>query len=175
VQGYVDSGVVGGSFMVNDAFSARIPVVSVQREQGTPVKVLVYSDDRNIRARVTMALGIRPDETLPPLDFVECATQPAALVQLDTGLIDLAILDGEAVPSGGIGLCRQLKAEVFQAPPVLVLMGRPQDAWLATWAGADAVIAHPVNPFELTETTVALLHSRLASNQATAGTDLSLA
>jgi DNA-binding response OmpR family regulator len=142
---------------------------------GKPVKVLVYSDDRNIRARVTMALGIRPDETLPPLDFVECATQPAALVHLDTGTIDLAILDGEAVPSGGIGLCRQLKDEIFQAPPVLVLMGRPQDAWLATWARADAVVAHPVNPFELTERTIALLHGRLASNKAAADADVSRA
>ena len=142
---------------------------------GKPVKVLVYSDDRNIRARVTMALGIRPDETLPPLEFVECATQPAALVQLDTGTIDLAILDGEAVPSGGIGLCRQLKDEIFQAPPVLVLMGRPQDAWLATWARADAVVAHPVNPFELTEKTIALLRGRLASNKATADADVSRA
>ena len=133
------------------------------------VKVLVYSDDRNIRARVTMALGIRPDEALPPLDFVECATQPAALVQLDSGTIDLAILDGEAVPSGGIGLCRQLKDEIFQAPPVLVLMGRPQDAWLATWARAEAVVAHPVNPFELTEKTVALLRSRLGVDATTGG------
>ena len=141
-------------------------------ESRKAVKVLVYSDDRNIRARVTMALGIRPDETLPPLDFVECATQPAALVQLDTGTIDLAILDGEAVPSGGIGLCRQLKDEIFQAPPVLVLMGRPQDAWLATWARAEAVVAHPVNPFELTEKTVALLRRRLAGD-ATAAGDLS--
>jgi DNA-binding response OmpR family regulator len=140
--------------------------------RATPVKVLVYSDDRNVRARVTMALGVRPDETLPPLEFVECATQPAALGHLDTGTIDLAILDGEAVPSGGIGLCRQLKDEIFEAPPVLVLMGRPQDAWLATWARAEAVVAHPVNPFELTEKTVALLRRRLAG-EATTGSDLS--
>jgi DNA-binding response OmpR family regulator len=142
------------------------------RSADKPVKVLVYSDDRNIRARVTMALGIRPDETLPPLDFVECATQPAALVHLDTGTIDLAILDGEAVPSGGIGLCRQLKDEIFEAPPVLVLMGRPQDAWLATWARADAVVAHPISPFELTEKTVALLRRRLGAD-VTPSTDLS--
>jgi DNA-binding response OmpR family regulator len=142
------------------------------RSAGKPVKVLVYSDDRNIRARVTMALGIRPDETLPPLDFVECATQPAALVQLDTGTIDLAILDGEAVPSGGIGLCRQLKEEVFESPPVLVLLGRPQDAWLATWAGADAVVPHPVNPFALTTESIALIRRRLG-HDAAPSTDLS--
>jgi DNA-binding response OmpR family regulator len=140
-----------------------------------PAKVLVYSDDRNVRARVTMALGTRPDEKLPPLSFVECATQPAALAQLDTGTVDLAILDGEAVPSGGIGLCRQLKDEIFDAPPVLVLMGRPDDAWLATWSRAEAVVAHPVNPFELTDKVIALLRARLTRGSAAAGTDLSRA
>ncbi len=35
-----------------------------------------------------------------------------------------SILDGEAAKSGGMGLCRQLKHEVFDCPPVLVLTGR---------------------------------------------------
>ena len=57
---------------------------------------------------------------------------------MDTGAIDLAILDGEAVPAGGMGIARQLKDEIYQCPPVLVLTGRPQDAWLATWSRAEA-------------------------------------
>ena len=44
---------------------------------------------------------------------------------MDKGGIDLAILDGEAVPAGGMGICRQLKDEIYQCPPVLVLTGRP--------------------------------------------------
>ena len=47
---------------------------------------------------------------------------------MDKGGIDLAILDGEAVPAGGMGICRQLKDEIYRCPPVLVLIGRPEDA-----------------------------------------------
>lgn len=47
---------------------------------------------------------------------MECATAPAVVKALElhaTGdaLIDLLILDGEAAPTGGMGLCRQLKDE----------------------------------------------------------------
>ena len=43
------------------------------------------------------------------------------------------VLDGEAVPAGGLGLARQVKDEIYGCPPVLVLIGRPQDSWLAAW------------------------------------------
>ena len=56
-------------------------------------------------------------------------------------------------------LARQLKDEVYGCPPVLVLIGRPQDSWLAAWSRADAAIAAPVDPAALAETAVALLRS----------------
>ena len=65
---------------------------------------------------------------------------------MDKGGFALAILDGEAVPAGGLGICRQVKDEIYQCPPVLVLTGRPQDAWLATWSRADAAVPMPVDP-----------------------------
>ena len=34
------------------------------------------------------------------------------------------VLDGEAQPAGGMGMCRQLKDEIHRCPPVLVLIGR---------------------------------------------------
>ena len=67
---------------------------------------------------------------------------------MDAGGIDLAILDGEAVP-GGMGLCRQLKDEILRCPPILVLIGRPDDAWLATWSRADGAVSHPIDPIRL--------------------------
>ena len=66
--------------------------------------------------------------------------------RMDVGDIDLAILDGEAVPAGGMGIARQLKDEIYRCPPVLVLTGRPQDAWLATWSRAEAARAAPDRP-----------------------------
>ena len=65
---------------------------------------------------------------------------------MDAGGIDLAILDGEAVPAGGMGIAKQLKDEIYHCPPMLVLTGRPQDAWLATWSRAEAAVPHPIDP-----------------------------
>ena len=82
--------------------------------------------------------------------------------RLDAGGVDLAILDGEAVPSGGMGIARQAKDEVFKCPPILVLTGRPADAWLAAWSRAEAAVPHPLDPVVLTDTAVELLRSRHA-------------
>ncbi|KQX76570.1 MULTISPECIES: response regulator transcription factor [Aeromicrobium] len=121
-----------------------------------PLRVLVYSDDRDVRSAVLSALGARPHPDLPPFEYVECATEPVVLQHLDGGGIDLVVLDGEAVPVGGLGIARQIKDEIFQAPPVLVLTGRPQDAWLATWSRAEAAVSHPIEPIRLAEAVIAL-------------------
>ena len=121
-----------------------------------PLRVLVYSDDRDVRSAVVSALGARPHPDLPPFEYVECATEPVVFQHLDDGGIDLVVLDGEAVPVGGLGIARQVKDEIFQAPPVLVLTGRPQDAWLATWSRAEAAVSHPIEPIRLAEAVIAL-------------------
>ena len=132
-----------------------------------PLKVLVYSDDRTTRESVRLALGKRPAADLPTVEYVECATEPAVIKTMDKGGIDLAILDGEAVPAGGMGIARQLKDEIFQCPPVLVITGRPQDAWLATWSRAEGAVSHPIDPIKLAEVTADLLRARLAKLPAT--------
>lgn len=124
-------------------------------------KVLVYSDDRTVRRSVINSLGTRPVDDLPELQFVEVATEPIVIKQVDTHTFDLLILDGEAVPAGGMGIARQLKDEIYRCPPILVLTGRPADAWLATWCRADAVVPHPLDPGQLAETVAALLRLRV--------------
>ncbi len=119
--------------------------------------ILVYSDDADTRSQVILALGRRPHPDLPEARYVEVATEPVVLQQMDSGTVDLAILDGEAVPAGGMGIAKQMKDEVFRCPPILVLTGRPQDAWLATWSRADAAVPHPVDPLRLAETVARLL------------------
>ncbi len=125
------------------------------------VKVLVYSDDVDVRQQVIQSLGKRPHPDLPDLEYVEVATEPVVIQQMDSGVIDLAILDGEAVPAGGLGIARQLKDEIYHCPPLLVLTGRVQDNWLATWSRADGVVSHPLDPIELAETVIRLLRSRV--------------
>lgn len=130
-----------------------------------PLKVLLYSDDRAVRDEVRFALGTRPDPDLPPVEIVEVATEPHVFRELDGGTVDVAILDGEAAPVGGMGICRQLKDEIFQAPPVLVLVGRAQDGWLATWSKADAVVAHPIDPVLLANAVAQLMRQRMATRR----------
>lgn len=130
------------------------------------LRVLVYSDDRDVRASVITALGARPHPDLPPLEYVEVATEPRVFELLDDRHegIDLVILDGEATPAGGLGIARQIRDEIFNSPPVLVLTGRPQDAWLATWSRADAAVSHPLDPFELATTVIDLLNGARAGS-----------
>ncbi|GAA3618255.1 DNA-binding transcriptional response regulator [Microlunatus ginsengisoli] len=124
--------------------------------------ILLYASDRSVRENVRFVLGRTVAADLPPVRVLEVATQPAVLTQLDAGGIDLVILDGEAVP-GGMGLARQLKDEIHECPPILLLTGRPDDAWLATWSRADGAVPHPVDPVRLPEAVAGLLRAGAAS------------
>ncbi|WP_078311755.1 MULTISPECIES: response regulator [unclassified Mycobacterium] len=121
--------------------------------------VLVYSDDITVRRKVIQGIGTRPDSALPPLEFVEVATGPMVIERLAAGGIDLAILDGEATPFGGMGVAKQVKDEVDAPPPIVVLTGRPQDSWLASWSRAEGVVPRPIDPMRLTATVIELLGS----------------
>lgn len=124
--------------------------------------VLVYSDDAAVRDHVRGALGRRPATDLARLDYVECTTGEQVLARLDAGGVDLCVLDGEAWPTGGMGLAKQMKDELPDCPPVLVLLGRKADSWLATWSQADGVVAHPIDPVEITDVASDLLRRRQA-------------
>ena len=124
-------------------------------------KILLYSDDRTTREQVRLAIGRRVAADLPELEIYETATQPAVLAAVDAGGLDLLILDAEANPSGGLGLCKQLKDEIADCPPILVLIIRVADSWLATWSRADAVSMYPVDPVRLPAAVADLLRARL--------------
>ncbi len=128
------------------------------------LKVLVYSSNKNVRADVINALGARPSAELPSLAYTECATEPALITLVDRESFDLLILDGEAAPAGGMGIARQVKDELFNCPPVLVLIARPQDAWLATWSRADSVVGLPIEPVATARAVTSLLSTRVALN-----------
>jgi DNA-binding response OmpR family regulator len=112
------------------------------------VSVLVYSNSAEVRAQVRTAVGRRPAPDTGRIDWVECAAQADVQRELDSGDIDVAILDGEAQPTGGMGLARQFKYELDDCPPIVVLIARRQDGWLASWSLADAVINTPIEPVE---------------------------
>ena len=123
------------------------------------LRILVYSNNVKTREDVMRALGKHLHPDLPELSYVEVATGPMVIQQMDAGGIDLAILDGEAAPTGGMGIAKQLKDELAVCPPILVLTGRRDDAWLATWSRADASVSHPVDPIVLGRTVLGLLRA----------------
>jgi len=125
------------------------------------LNVLLYSDDVDTREAVRLAVGRRAARDLPEIEWLERATHDAVVSTADEGGVDLMILDGEAAKSGGMGLCRQLKNEIYNCPPVLVLTGRPQDAWIASWSLADAVVPHPLDPVAVNAAVADLIRTQV--------------
>ena len=128
-------------------------------------QILVYSDDSSVRASIVAGLGRKTASDVAEHVIHEFATGPALRAYVDSHTdVDLFILDGEATPEGGMGIARQLKDEVFNCPPVLLITGRVQDSWLAAWSMAEASVIHPIDPFTLAQSAAQLLRrSHLAS------------
>ncbi|NIH87860.1 hypothetical protein [Amycolatopsis granulosa] len=126
-------------------------------EQST--RILVFSHRPQVRESIITAVGRRPATDLGRVDYVEAAGVADVLAEMDEGTVDLAILDGEAQPTGGIGLCRQLKNEIDDCPPIVVAVRRKDDRWLATWSRADAVLVHPLDPLTAAETVADVLRA----------------
>ena len=120
------------------------PVFHRSVQATSQVRILLHSDDFTVREAVKTALGTQ-------------ITSTGLIPRVEAGGLDLLILDGEAAKNGGMGLCRQLKNEVYRCPDVLVLTGREQDAWLAAWSLADAVVPHPIDPVRLRQAVGELL------------------
>ena len=123
----------------------------------------LYSDDSTVRRSVIAALGKQLDKDLPIHEIKEFATAAALRLYVDSKKqVDLFILDAEAVPEGGMGVCRQLKDEVFNCPPVLLITARSSDNWLATWSKAEATVMHPIDPFTIAAKCAGLFKSNSA-------------
>jgi DNA-binding response OmpR family regulator len=120
-------------------------------------KILVFSHRPEVRETIITAVGRRPAPDLSRVDYVEAGTIADVLYEVDNGTVDLLILDGEAQPTGGMGLSRQLKDEITNCPPIVVAVRRKDDRWLATWSQADAVLVHPLDPLAAAETVAEVL------------------
>lgn len=125
-------------------------------------RIAIYSDDASVRQAVRAALGskLADGQTIEAIEFATADALRQYVDQSDSKgqvRVDLFILDGEAVPEGGLGVARQLKDEVFNCPPSIVLIARQADSWLAAWSRAEASLLHPVDPFALAKTAADLL------------------
>lgn len=133
-------------------------------------QIVIYSDDASVRESLLSALGKKVAADLGEHDIHQFATGAALRAYVDNKgaegrcRADLFILDAEAVPEGGLGIARQLKDEVFECPPVMVVIARADDAWLAAWSRAEATISHPIDPFSVAGQVEQLLRQRLLIN-----------
>jgi DNA-binding response OmpR family regulator len=123
------------------------------------LRILVFSHRPEIREAIITAIGYRPAPDLGRVDYLEAGAIEDVLFVVDNEHVDLAILDGEAQPTGGMGLSRQLKNEITNCPPIVVTVRRRDDRWLATWSQADAVLVHPLDPLAAAETVAEVLRA----------------
>jgi DNA-binding response OmpR family regulator len=142
---------------------ARVSVVAA------PATVLVFSQRAEVRAAVRTALGRSPAPDVGPLTYVECATGDEVVAAVDRGGIDLCLLDGEAQPTGGMGIARQLKYEIADCPALVVLIARQADRWLAHWSLADATLAYPIDPLTAADVVATLLRARASRRPSVRG------
>lgn len=114
------------------------------------MKVLLVSTNPRVSSEVTTALVGESD-----VDLLEVRTPERALQQLDeVGGYDLVIGDADTAPTGGFALSREVKARAEmgrEVPPVILLIARDDDRFLAKWSQADAYIRKPADPFNLAQ------------------------
>ena len=132
-------------------------------QTSTGPRILLYSDDVDAREQVRLGVGRRLGRGEPDIEWTEVATAAGVIASAEQGGLDLLILDGEADKVGGMGVSRQLKEETYECPPILVLLGRPQDAWLASWSDADGSVSRPLDPVAVREAVVGLLSGSTAA------------
>ncbi|MHA6799003.1 response regulator [Bounagaea algeriensis] len=126
----------------------------------TPSTVVVFSHRPETREAIISAIGRRPAPDLARLTYVEAAGVADVVAEADAGRADLLVLDGEAQPTGGMGVARQLRHELAHCPPMVVTVRRRDDRWLATWSQADAVLVHPLDPLSAAQTVADVLRGR---------------
>ena len=125
--------------------------------------VLVFSDDPAVRERIRMAVGRRPAADVGQVRYLEASTGAEVVAAVDAGGVDLLLLDGEAQPTGGMGISRQLKNEIADCPLICLVLARKDDRWLANWSQADATLSHPLDPLHAAEVVADLLRRRAGS------------
>ena len=127
----------------------------VQGVAGHDLKAVIY------KLFVLIEDGALQDAVAPVGIIIEEGVADV-LHAVDSKAADLVVLDGESAPTGGIGISRQMFQELDDVPPIALVVGRTADRWLATWAKADEILVHPLDPVTTAEAIATLLRRRSA-------------
>jgi DNA-binding response OmpR family regulator len=127
------------------------------------MKVLLVSVDAKLRE--SMALTVRSvqrtlGEPSESFETLEARDGVRGIAMAWRYLPDVVMADEIASRAGAFALAKDLKGADPPFPgAVVILLERPQDAWLARWSGADAWFVKPVNPFEVAERIVEIMRT----------------
>jgi DNA-binding response OmpR family regulator len=125
------------------------------------VKALLVSASPQSREMMALAIGSIQRRLKEPLSFLEASNGEQGIKLAWRERPEIVVADEIASRAGAFALARDLRGATEPFPGVIViLLDRPQDAWLAKWSGADAWFVKPVDPFELADRVVELLEMR---------------
>ena len=122
------------------------------------MRVLLVSPDVSARDLMRVAVGSLERRLGEPLSFLDApdGEKGAALGLRERP--DAVVAEEIASRAGAFSLARDLRgATEPYVGPIVLLLERRQDAWLARWSGADAWFVKPVDPFELADRLVELM------------------
>jgi len=123
-----------------------------------PVRVLLVSPDAHVRDLMRVAVGSIERRLGEPLSFMDAADGEVGARLGLSERPDAVVADEIASRAGAFSLARDLRGDPDPyLGPIVVLLERRQDAWLARWSGADAWFVKPVDPFELADRLVELM------------------
>ena len=117
--------------------------------------ILVASDAPSVRAEIGAIAG-RPDITI-----IEARSGPAVMAEVAESLPDLVVVDLQMGNMGGMAVCLELRLEASYDKlghvPVLMLLDRRPDVFLARRSGAEGWLVKPLDPIRLRRSVTALL------------------
>ena len=118
-------------------------------------RILVVADEPWVRNEAHAALT---DPGLELIDHTDPATAAETAVTSD---VDLVIADLQVASMGGMAIVRSMRAGAAAAGrdaiPVVLLLDRAADAFLAKRAGADGWLTKPFTAHELRQTLEGLI------------------
>jgi DNA-binding response OmpR family regulator len=124
------------------------------------VRVLLVSPDANARDLMRISVGSLERRLSEPVSFLDA---PNGELGAKVGLRerpDAVVADEIASRAGAFSMARDLRgAPEPYLGPIVIILERKHDAWLARWSGADAWFVKPVDPFELADRLVELIRS----------------
>ena len=116
---------------------------------------MVASDAPSVRHAVA-SVTKRPD-----IDIVEVASGPSVVEQVRRDPPDLLVVDMQMGNMGGMAVCLELRLDESYLDvahvPVLMLLDRRPDVFLARRSGAEGWLVKPLDPLRLRRAVAALL------------------